>query len=334
MSDALEEGLPRSVAITWGMIADPQRGPKRELSHERIVEAAVSIADAEGLGAVTMSKVAGALGFTTMALYRYVSSKDDLLQLMQDAVAGEVLDGPDPTLPDRTPAGAAGAGSETPWQDELRRWARRIRAVYRDHPWLAEIPVSVAQLLTPNNLAVVDQAMRAMRSLTITDEEKTGVLLLITTFIRADSTMQRDLSREQDGVVPGSGLAPILRELVTEERFPYLAPLVESGAYLAGPTGTDDVEQEFDFGLRLILDGVAGYAAQRSGSGSAPAATADHHDRDDQYAAALELDHVRKDTKVREAVRLRREQEAKLREARKREREMIKNAMERGPRKG
>jgi AcrR family transcriptional regulator len=329
MSDALDEGLPRAVALTWGMVADPQRGPKRELSHERIVEAAVAIADAEGLGALTMSKVAASLGFTTMALYRYVTSKDDLLQLMQDAVAGEVLDAADPTLPDRTPARPSGAPAPT-WRTELRRYAGQLRAVYRDHPWLSDVPVSVAQLLTPNNLAVVDLAMRAMRDLPVTDQEKTGVLLSITTFVRANSLMQRDLSREQDGIGPGSDPGRIVAELVTEERFPYLAPLVRSGAYLSDSTGQVDDPADFEFGLRLILDGVAAYAERGSAAVGAPDHGGPGHD--DQDAAVLELDHVRKDAKVREAVKERREIEAKLREARKREQEMIRKAQERGPR--
>src|SRR6187401_87608 len=87
--------LPRGVALAWGVAANPQRGPKRELSIERIVDAAVEIADAEGLGAVSMSRVAASLGFTTMSLYRYVTSKDDLILLMQE---GAVL----PPVPDES----------------------------------------------------------------------------------------------------------------------------------------------------------------------------------------------------------------------------------------
>ena len=83
-----EEEVSRVVAMAWGVAAAPQRGPKRELSLERIVEAAMKIADAEGLAAVTMQRVARSFGFTTMALYRYVSSKDDLHQLMLDASLG------------------------------------------------------------------------------------------------------------------------------------------------------------------------------------------------------------------------------------------------------
>src|SRR3954462_15876956 len=80
--------LPRGVALAWGVAANPQRGPKRELSIERIVEAAVEIADAEGLAAVSMSSVATSLGFTTMSLYRYVSATEDLILLMQEYGTG------------------------------------------------------------------------------------------------------------------------------------------------------------------------------------------------------------------------------------------------------
>src|SRR6187549_3710630 len=79
-----EPELPRAVALAWGVAANPQRGPKRELSIERIVEVAVGIADQGGLAAVSMAAIAAELGVTSMALYRYVTSKDDLLVLMQE----------------------------------------------------------------------------------------------------------------------------------------------------------------------------------------------------------------------------------------------------------
>lgn len=89
MPEDLEDiELPRSIALAWGIAANPQRGPKREMSVERIVEAAVELADAEGIGAVSMAAVAKRLGFTPMSLYRYVTAKDDLLLLMQDEATG------------------------------------------------------------------------------------------------------------------------------------------------------------------------------------------------------------------------------------------------------
>jgi len=84
-----------------------QRGPKRELSIDQIVEAAVTIADKEGLSAASMNKVTTSLGFTPMSLYRYIPSKDDLLILMQDAVC----DIPNPMIQ-----------GDTDWRGNLRKF--------------------------------------------------------------------------------------------------------------------------------------------------------------------------------------------------------------------
>jgi AcrR family transcriptional regulator len=301
------------------MVADPQRGPKRGLSHERIVEEAIAIADAEGLGTVTMSKVAAALGFTTMALYRYVTSKDDLLLLMQESVLTPSVS--DRTLPDgKTEVESPG------WRAELTEWAGAMRAVYRDHPWLTEIPVSVGQLLTPNNLAVVDYALRSMRDLPVPNGEKVQILLALVTFIRANSEMNRDLSVEGSEVPESAGA--ILDQLVSEERYPFLRPLIDSGDYLS-EADSGDADDDYYFGLALILDGVQSYAeqhAEQHADGSAPETVVPSVEE----RSPLELDHVRRDPKVREAVGRRKEAEAKLREARKREQELIKKALERG----
>src|SRR6266511_609170 len=80
-------GLPASLEAAWGLRARPSKGPKRGLSLERIVEAAVKVAASDGLEAVSMGRVAGDLGVSTMSLYRYVAAKDELLALMVDATA-------------------------------------------------------------------------------------------------------------------------------------------------------------------------------------------------------------------------------------------------------
>src|SRR5699024_2885648 len=112
MADKTEHGIPRAVAIAWGMHEVPERGPRRGLSHERIVRAAIEIADADGLAAVTMQRVARALEFTTMSLYRYVASKDELLALMQDAATRP------PPVQQWPPDG--------PWQEAIRTWAGHL----------------------------------------------------------------------------------------------------------------------------------------------------------------------------------------------------------------
>ncbi|HEY1619933.1 MAG TPA: TetR/AcrR family transcriptional regulator, partial [Streptosporangiaceae bacterium] len=75
---------PRGVDFLWGSRERPSRGPRPGLSVERIVAAAVGIADAAGLGAVSMQRVASEVGFATMALYRYVPGKTELISIMID----------------------------------------------------------------------------------------------------------------------------------------------------------------------------------------------------------------------------------------------------------
>src|ERR1039458_8461205 len=82
MDEDTGTGLPASIEAAWGLRERPHKGPKPTLSLERIVQAAMHIAVTEGLGAVSMSRVATELGGATMSLYRYVAAKDALLALM------------------------------------------------------------------------------------------------------------------------------------------------------------------------------------------------------------------------------------------------------------
>ena len=101
MSDgAAPQPLPASVQLLWGLREPPRRGPKPSFTLGEVVAAAIDVADGEGLAAVSMARVAHQLGSSTMALYRYVASKDELLLLMSDAAVG-----PPPAFP----AGGRGA---------------------------------------------------------------------------------------------------------------------------------------------------------------------------------------------------------------------------------
>lgn len=320
MSDELraDPELPRGVALAWGVAAHPQRGPKRELSIERIVDAAIEIADAEGLGAVSMSRVAASLGFTTMSLYRYVTSKDDLILLMQEGAV-------EPPVPDET--------VERGWRDGVTAWVLAMRAAYREHPWLVDIPISGAPI-TPNSLLIVDWFLREVRELPLSDGEKMSALLLLTSYARATSAQDRDLraaalAADDPADVTGESAFVALTELVTPERFPYLSPLLAAGGYVAEPgTHPGDTDDDFSFGLLRILDGIE-HHVDRHGGTSSPA----EPEPLPELPAQLDLP---RDTKVREAAKARREAEKALREAQKalreaqkREREAVKHALER-----
>lgn len=260
MAESNETGLPRAVMIAWGMEEAPQRGPSRGLSHERIVAAGIELADVEGLAAVTMQAVAKALGFTTMSLYRYVSSKDELLLLMQDVAFA---------LPEnaRLPAG---------WKAALPAWAELVRQAYRSHPWALEIPRAQSSVMMPNSVRAADLGMSALADLAIDEESKVGVILVISQL--AASMVELEGSLAEEGLIAatpeGAGL---LAEVITPERFPHIAGLFGAAAgperensAEAGPViegGTLEVDDEFGLGLSLLIEGLE--ARQRKSGGSA-----------------------------------------------------------------
>src|SRR4051812_8725765 len=167
--------LPRGVALAWGVAANPQRGPKRELSIERIVDAAVEIADAGGLGAVSMASVSASLGFTTMSLYRYVSAKDDLVLLMGEAGFG---------VPPETVREADG------WREGLRRgWQAQV-AMYERHPWLLDIPITGTPM-TPNSLGWLDAALGVLDGQPLDSEEKLSIALAVMAQTRWRGSIER-----------------------------------------------------------------------------------------------------------------------------------------------
>jgi AcrR family transcriptional regulator len=254
MADITEQGIPRAVAIAWGRHEAPQRGPSRGLSHERIVAAAIEIADEHGLPAVTMQRVAESLGFTTMSLYRYVASKEELLALMQDA-AVDTEDLPEVDAAD--------------WAASLRRWVQMLRDVYRRRPWVLDIPRSASSVLMPNSMRVADLGLRAMRTLRLSDAEKISVILGISMYAASFVTLERDLGREGE-IAFGPGAFEVLAEVVTPERLPDLAPLLFSGGYVGGEPDGTGLDSDFSFGLERWLDGLRVLHEARAATDPAP----------------------------------------------------------------
>jgi len=259
LNDQLDEAvdkLPNGVKLAWGIVKQPSRGPKGELSIPKIVEAAIAIADRDGLAAVSMNRVAASLGFSAMSLYRYVSSKDDLLVLMQDAVCETVI-----------------PEEDEDWRSGMRTYVRATMGVFLEHPWFGDIPVSGAPL-TPNNLKIVDWALRPLRDLPLNDYEKMSIVLLLSSYARAVGVIARDIDQAvRRGTDPesitGMNYTAAMRQLVKPERFPYLHPLVESGVYTEENPSENTVGDDFDFGLERILDGIESYLRRKNGENEA-----------------------------------------------------------------
>lgn len=251
-SDRLDQAdlgnFPNGAKLSWGIVKQPKRGPKGELSIKKIVEAAIAIADKDGLSAVSMNRVAASLGFTTMSLYRYISGKDDLVLLMQDAVC-EISIPPEK--------------AEADWREEMREFVRVCIEVFCKHPWFGDIPI-MGIPVTPNHLQIVDWVLRPMRCFPFNDYEKMSIVLLLSSYSRSCGMIQRDMLRaiQAGGSVDtfnGLNYSAALMHLVTPERFPNLHPIVMSGAYTGDNESENTIGNDFDFGLERILDGIQHY---------------------------------------------------------------------------
>ena len=234
-------GIPDSIAAAWGVRERPHKGPKPALSLPRIVDAAVRIADAEGLDAVSMGRVAAKLGTAPMSLYRHVSAKEELLRLMVDAAWG---DSPGPPTP--------GEG----WRAGLSRWAWALRDSAKRHPWVVRIPLNSLPIM-PREVDWFEHALACMGDTGLTEARKASVIMLLAGYVRNLATTEADIM----AAIQASGLSPaewmssyprMLRQLTDPQRFPALTAFIAAGVFDA-EDGPDD---EFIFGLDRILDGI------------------------------------------------------------------------------
>lgn len=299
MSENDPSELPRGIALAWGVAASPQRGPKREMSVERIVDAAVDLADAEGLGAVSMAAVASKLGFTPMSLYRYVSAKDDLLLLMQEEATG---------LPPESEF------DPDAWRERLFELYVAQVLIYQRHPWILSVPITGSPI-TPNSSAWLDAGLAALAATPLSTEERMAVALAVTGNARWCGIVQAGYTEQSRG----TGLSPdevALREaelydrVITADEFPALRRALDDGA-ISAPN------DPFRFAVERVFDGVSAYI-DALGDGGAHEPVTDW--------IALDPAELAGDRHVREAQKAVRDAERSLRAARKLERQALREA--------
>ncbi|MFF9193933.1 TetR/AcrR family transcriptional regulator [Streptomyces sp. NPDC014779] len=244
-----EDAVPAALRRLWRVEEPPARlGRPAALDVDRVVAAAVEAADRDGLDGATLPKVAKSLGVTGMSLYRYVGSKDELLVLMGDHALG---------APPRIDAGD--------WREGLRAWARAQRAVYRQRPWLAELPVT-GPPSGPHRIAWMEAALAVLAPTPLDWAHKVGVLSLVGGYVVQTARQEHELARGRADGQPQSdaerAYGRALAGLVDPERFPETARLFASALFEAGPEPADASDDalgnaDFTIGLELILDGVA-----------------------------------------------------------------------------
>lgn len=210
------------------------RGPKPRLSTIEIAWAAIRIADAEGLDAVTMQRVAQECGVTTMALYRYFPAKSDLVAVMIDSVGKSA-----PTF----------VRPSAPWKDRLVEWARRCAAIYQTHPWFLEATATRHSLMGPNELSWMEAALALLAEAGRPPKDCYYIFLTIIGHIRGYATFERLKTSSGSPREWIRGLTQLLR--AEGSRYPVLQAILGSGAFSENP------DQAFEYGLNCILDGIS-----------------------------------------------------------------------------
>ncbi len=213
-----------------------------ELSRDEVVRMAIAIADAEGLAALSMRRIAAELGVSTMALYRYVGGKDALVLKMVDAAIGEF---PFPAKPPAT------------WRDGIETAARLQWAAYRRHLWLASaISLSRPQLL-PNLLPHTDAVLRSVARFGLDKSAALYTAISVFAYIRGIAlAMESEAQAEQDtGMTADEWAEQYSGQLTTMINLENLAgfrALFEQDGF----EFDYDLDQLFEFGLELVLDGL------------------------------------------------------------------------------
>ncbi|MFB7134029.1 TetR/AcrR family transcriptional regulator [Streptomyces sp. NPDC056237] len=240
--------IGRSLELLWGTGDRPSRGPKPALTLGRIVTAAVSIADAEGLDALSMRRLSTDLGTGTMSLYRYVPGKAELLDLMLDHVLGEPM---------------ADAPSDAPadWRAALDTMARTYLEQLSRHPWLLKIN-QARTVLGPSALRGLELALARIRGMGLTDQELISTIITVNSFVEgiARTRLQTTEAVQQTG---------LSNDAFWEDQRPYLERAMRSGDYplmaaLSEDAFSYDVDH-FAFGLQRLLDGFDVLVERRTG---------------------------------------------------------------------
>jgi AcrR family transcriptional regulator len=240
-----DDELPRVLQLLWGR-DQPRRGPKPGRTIADIADAAVAIADAGGLDAVSMSSVADAVGLTPMGLYRYVDSKTDLYVAMTNSAYGSP---PSEPLPGD-------------WRVRLEAWAGAHYRTLTQHPWIVQIPSSEPPL-APNPLRWMEHGVSAFERTGLSEQEKLSALQLVEVYVRGQVLLNAQLGTalRQEHLSAAEADTRYTRRLATlldADNFPGISAALLSGSRSDGGDGSDSpATEEFWFGLGTVLDGIA-----------------------------------------------------------------------------
>ncbi|WP_433345858.1 TetR/AcrR family transcriptional regulator [Microtetraspora malaysiensis] len=224
----------------WQRMERPARPPRAALTHDRIAEAAVAIADAEGIDAVSMRRLAERLGVATMGLYRYVRGKDEVIELMLDAVIGR----------------EAQVEPAADWRATLRAAAWGLRAVLLRHPWIVRISTWSGPL-TPHLVGRLDGLLASLDHLDLDADTRMVVVGTVSAYVNGAVSTDIGLVEQMrnEGVSEMNELrhlyASRMMWLLDSGRYPAFERYIREGVR------KDESEWRFELGLECVLDGIA-----------------------------------------------------------------------------
>jgi AcrR family transcriptional regulator len=223
-----------TAEFLWGERAPRTRGPKPAMSLDQIADAAIAVADTEGLAAVSMQRVAADLGYTKMSLYRYVPGKAELVSVMLERAIGEP-----PVL------------SVDGWREALTQWCHQLLARYVRHPWAPEAMLG-PRPLGPYELGWMDRAVAVLPA-GLTGAERLDAIGVLALHARNLGAQESSRQRETEFAAEiGTVLAR------HADRFPAVA------AAMADVAVTGGQDRAFDFGVARILDGLDVLVSRRA----------------------------------------------------------------------
>jgi len=212
---------------------DPNPRPRTPLSRERVLHAAIAVADQVGLESLTMRRLGRHLGVEAMSLYKHVASKDEILDGIVDIVVGEI------DLP----------SAEADWKTAMRQRAASARQVLASHPWAIGMMESRAAM-GPAALRYTDAVIGSLRAGGFSVEMAAHAFLLLDSYIYGfvvqETSFLFDTSEET------AEPAGAILETLPADRYPHLAEMAMEYVTRPGHNYAD----EFEFGLDLILDGL------------------------------------------------------------------------------
>jgi AcrR family transcriptional regulator len=221
-------------------------GRPPRLSVDAVIAAAIALADAEGLAAASMGRLATQLGVGTMTLYTYVPSRAELVDLMVDEVLAS-RDLPGPGAP--RPAG---------WRAQVELYADRTRAMYTSHPWLAQVS-TLRPPIGPGMLAEREYVLSTVRGLGLPGGRVNTAAVTITAFVTSAARLDAEnaLLRRTTGESTDAWWlrrGELWEKWFDVERYPVMTDLWNNGGFDRG--ADEQFADAYSYGLRLLLDGI------------------------------------------------------------------------------